>query len=245
MAPTASPSALAPRRRRQADCARPGPRCPPAAFTCVALTDGLDPVAPGRRAPVFGLPRLDGDGSYGIAQLRGRPAVVTFWASWCRPCAEEARQLESAWRRLQGQGVVVLGINVADAETDARAFLRRHGITYPNVADTGSVAGAFALDGLPETFFLDAAGRLVTVNLGFALGVDERYGVLLRDAIYPRVLDRRLEELLATRPRRQVSSGAEPVDDGGEARSLVLNFSAAGVAHRGRPPGVELRGSDG
>ena len=180
------------------------------AYTCVALTDGLKPaMSPGRPAPVFSLPRLDADGSYGASELRGRPAVVTFWASWCPPCAEEARQLQSEWRRLRANGVVVLGINVADTPSDARAFLRRHGITYPNVTDTGSVAGAFGLEGLPETFFIDAGGRLVTVSRGFALGADERHGFLLRDAIYPQVLDRRIQELLAPRLRERARSGRE------------------------------------
>lgn len=70
------------------------------ALTCVSLTDKLPPIgASGGPAPAFVLPRLDADGDYGTPELRGKLAVVTFWASWCRSCREEALLLEDTWRR--------------------------------------------------------------------------------------------------------------------------------------------------
>lgn len=120
-------------------------------------------IAQGDRppAPDFELPRLDRDGTLRLSALRGNAVVLNFWASWCDPCKDEAPLLQAAWERYRDDGVVVLGVDNEDLTSDARAFMRRYGLTFPNVRDgEGSVKRKFGLIGYPETFFLDAAGRL-------------------------------------------------------------------------------------
>jgi cytochrome c biogenesis protein CcmG/thiol:disulfide interchange protein DsbE len=119
-----------------------------------ALAEGKAPAAPG-----FELPLLEGDGTLDLAELRGRPVVLNFWASWCEPCKAEAPRLQAAAERYPE--LVVLGINAQDFEGDARRFVERYGIEYPNVHDgAGGILKDFGTTGFPETWFVDRDGNL-------------------------------------------------------------------------------------
>ena len=121
------------------------------------LADGGRPQAPG-----FTLPRLIGEGTLSLSSYRGKVVLLNFWASWCVPCKEETPLLQRSWRRWQGRGVVFIGVNAKDFRGDARSFTRRYGVTYPNVYDgKGSTLGRYGVTGFPETYFLDARGRVV------------------------------------------------------------------------------------
>lgn len=119
------------------------------------LALGLNPTA-----PEFSLRRFDG-GMLTLSDFRGHAVVLNFWASWCGPCVREAPLLEQVWRTYRTRGLVVIGINVQDRERDARKFLARAGITYPNVHGDVSTYRAYGLTGVPETFFVDREGRIV------------------------------------------------------------------------------------
>jgi cytochrome c biogenesis protein CcmG/thiol:disulfide interchange protein DsbE len=87
---------------------------------------------------------------------------LNFWASWCGPCKDEAPLLESAWNRYKDRGVVVLGVDAQDFDVDAQRFVDRAGITYPVLRDKhGSTLGHYGVTGFPETWFIDAQGRIV------------------------------------------------------------------------------------
>ena len=102
-----------------------------------------------------------------LARLKGKPIVLNFWASWCDPCKHEAPLLEATWRVLQRQGVLLIGIDFQEAQSDAQTFLRTYGITYPNVADrSGSTALNYGIAGLPDTFFLNRQGVIVSKVVG-------------------------------------------------------------------------------
>jgi thiol-disulfide isomerase/thioredoxin len=95
-----------------------------------------------------------------LASGRGRPSLVVFWASWCGPCASEAPDLERFSRTAAGRGRIV-GVDWSDELSAARAFIRRHGWTFPNLRDgEGAVGNAYRLTNLPTTFVLDARGRI-------------------------------------------------------------------------------------
>jgi cytochrome c biogenesis protein CcmG/thiol:disulfide interchange protein DsbE len=121
------------------------------------LESGKRPVAPG-----FTLEQLDGSGPLSLEELRGKALIVNFWASWCEPCKDEAPFLQQTYERYRDQGLVVLGIDVEDFTKDARRFVARYGITYPNVRDVKKeTIGAWGVTGYPETFFVARDGRLV------------------------------------------------------------------------------------
>jgi len=112
-----------------------------------------------REAPSFQLDLFDGT-RLSSESLQGSPAVLNFWASWCIPCEDEAPALESAAQRYRGK-VRFVGIDVQDAEPEARQFLRRYGVTYANGQDrTGSISIDFGMAGVPETYFIQADGRI-------------------------------------------------------------------------------------
>lgn len=122
-------------------------------------TVGNVPVA-SRPAPTFAVSLLDGK-PFDLAANRGKPVLVNFWASWCIPCEDEAVVLEQGSRQYRDR-VTFIGVNVQDTEPNARAFLRRFGVTYPNGMDvSGAIAVDYGMSGVPESYFVDANGQLV------------------------------------------------------------------------------------
>lgn len=125
------------------------------------LTHQSKPPKIGGPAPVFTAKRLDASGTIDLASLRGKPVVLNFFASWCEPCKAESKVLETAAQRYKNR-VVFLGVDYHDVTSDGRHFLQAHGITYPTVQDgSGMVGDRYGLTGVPETYFIDAQGRLV------------------------------------------------------------------------------------
>ena len=122
-----------------------------------ALDDGEQPTA-----PVFDLKRLDGRGRIDLATLRGqKPIVLDFWASWCIPCIQESKRLEAA-RKKYGDRVEFIGVDTKDFSGEARAWLRKHGITYPSVHDgSGEVLSKWGGLPIPKIFFVDRDGKVV------------------------------------------------------------------------------------
>jgi cytochrome c biogenesis protein CcmG/thiol:disulfide interchange protein DsbE len=101
-----------------------------------------------------------------LSSLRGKPAAINFWASWCEPCRREAPELERLNRSLNGSATVV-GVDWSDGLDSARAFIREHHMTYPNLRDQdGAVGQKYGLIGLPETFILDSHGTISEVLQG-------------------------------------------------------------------------------
>lgn len=120
----------------------------------------------GRAAPDFTLPQLDGPPIH-LAALRGQVVVVNFWASWCADCHTEQPALNATWRRFRDSGVVVLGVDFEDDNTDARGYVAREGSDYPIVVDATSTAAlAFGVRGVPETYVVDQRGRIVDRVIG-------------------------------------------------------------------------------
>jgi cytochrome c biogenesis protein CcmG, thiol:disulfide interchange protein DsbE len=125
------------------------------------------PVSVGQTAPVFTLTTFDGD-RIDLGDLHGKVVVINFWASWCKPCEQEAADLEAAWRQYEPGGqVVFLGVDYVDTEPEARAYLSKFDITYPNGPDLGTrISQAYRIRGVPETYVVGPDGKLDFVKIG-------------------------------------------------------------------------------
>lgn len=102
-----------------------------------------------------------------LSELRGQVVVINFWASWCVECYREAALLEQAWQDHRDQGVMFVGVDYLDTDKEALAYLAQYGITYPSGPDIGDeISKAFAITGVPETFFIDKDGNIAHVQIG-------------------------------------------------------------------------------
>jgi cytochrome c biogenesis protein CcmG, thiol:disulfide interchange protein DsbE len=125
------------------------------------LSKGSASLALGEVAPASPLPRLEGSGSGSLADYRGRWVLVNFWASWCIPCREEAPALEAFQRRHGDGAFTVLGIDSRDLSGDGKEFVRRYGLSYPQLRDgDGDTAHDFGTTGVPENYLVDPRGKV-------------------------------------------------------------------------------------
>jgi cytochrome c biogenesis protein CcmG/thiol:disulfide interchange protein DsbE len=101
-----------------------------------------------------------------LGDYSGHVVVLNFWASWCGPCEDEAKTLEHASRRSAGEATFV-GIDTRDSAGGARAFVKRHAISYSVLLDAkGATANDYGVQALPQTFVLDRERRIVRRFIG-------------------------------------------------------------------------------
>jgi thiol-disulfide isomerase/thioredoxin len=127
---------------------------------------GTDVVVPlptkakaGTLAPDFTLPSLAGD-EVTLSDLRGKPVVLAFFASWCNPCEKDMPVLQ----RLQDENpddLHVIGVNYKDFKGDTADFVKRLGVTFPALIEhpnKNPVGNAYDVKAMPDTLFIDANG---------------------------------------------------------------------------------------
>lgn len=133
-------------------------------------------------APDFTLNAFSGE-TITLSQFRGQIVIINFWASWCKPCREEAAYLEATYRKYRDQGVVFIGIDYVDTDREALAYIDEFDITYYNGPDIGTrISDSYQILGIPETFYINRNGELRGMKIG---------------PLSPPELDNKIEELLA------------------------------------------------
>ncbi|MFE9426700.1 TlpA family protein disulfide reductase [Kitasatospora sp. NPDC006697] len=129
---------------------------------------GLDtvPLASRKAAPAIGGKDLEGK-PVTLSDYQGKIVVVNIWGSWCSPCRAEAKGLEQAYEKYQGQGVQFLGINTRDTDpTNAKRFEDVNGIQYPSIYDPDGTQilkfpkGSLNPQSIPTTMVIDRQGRV-------------------------------------------------------------------------------------
>jgi cytochrome c-type biogenesis protein len=132
-----------------------------------AVSTPITPLKAGQRAPAFSARDLSGK-TITLAQLRGRPVLLTFWATWCQPCRQELPLIAQAYRAHKAQGLAVVAVDYGDESADAvRAFWTQMGLEPDPVLDPeGKVADAYSVGlqvtGLPVSVFIARDGTVST-----------------------------------------------------------------------------------
>ena len=128
----------------------------------------------GKTVPDFKLAYYEGYEYNGTAEmklsdLRGKVVLVNIWASWCKPCEQEAPDLEEAWQLYKDGGdVVFVGVDYVDTPEGAFGYLKKFGITFPNAPDLQSGISSILNRqmGVPETYLIDREGILRQIKIG-------------------------------------------------------------------------------
>jgi len=133
------------------------------------------------QAPAFELDRLGGGGRGSLADYRGKVVVLNFWGSWCEPCRKESPLLQRWHDRLsESNSGSVLGVDALDVTGDALDFVREYDLTYPMLKDSDEeVYPDYGVVQFPETFVIDADGRIAAIRRG---PVDDEF---MREEVLP------------------------------------------------------------
>jgi cytochrome c biogenesis protein CcmG/thiol:disulfide interchange protein DsbE len=137
-----------------------------AAFAFVAAP--ASPADHATPAPSFSIRTVDGKWMR-MTDLRGRPVVLDFWATWCAPCKSSMPHLSAIQSRYRDRGLVVLGLSMDDDDAQAvRKFADRLGLTFRVALADDHVIDEFGpVRGLPTTIFIDRHGDIVRRVTGY------------------------------------------------------------------------------
>lgn len=130
-------------------------------------TRDLVPVGEALPAPALGLPDLSGR-VHTLADLGGRPALVYFFAPWCRVCAASADNLERLARWREGQVSVLLVALDYEGISDVAGYAQRHGLDMPILLGDRAAAERWRVPGYPTYYVLDARGRVRHRDFGYS-----------------------------------------------------------------------------
>src|SRR5262245_3167785 len=130
-------------------------------------SDGsTDRIAVGQPVPTIAGTTLDG-GTFDLAAYAGKPVLVNFWGPSCVPCREEFPLIEAKLAEHAADGLVVVGVLTDDPVEPAREFVSRYGGTWPTVVDPDKkIKGAYRVAARPQTYFVDRAGVLQSIQIG-------------------------------------------------------------------------------
>ena len=172
-------------------------RLPPAAAFAlpppdsVGVTTGIveaGRASLGEPAPDFDLETPDG-GRIKLADVEGKPVILNFWATWCRPCAVEMPYLQTAHMQHADKGLVVIGVNVGEQTSVVQPWLEERSLTFPIALDlNGRVADTYRVYSYPTTYLIDRDGRVINVRRGmFAnqFDIDQSVGLILPEVKAP------------------------------------------------------------
>jgi peroxiredoxin len=112
----------------------------------------------GNLAPDFSL--VDPDGKLvALADFRGKPVLINFWATWCPSCQEEMPFLQQVHDTWKSRGLILLAIDSGESPAAVKDFFARKGLSLPVLFDfTGSTSDRYGVSAIPTTFFIDVTG---------------------------------------------------------------------------------------
>jgi cytochrome c biogenesis protein CcmG, thiol:disulfide interchange protein DsbE len=117
----------------------------------------------------------EGASQISLSELSGKVVVINVWASWCKPCEQEASELQRFWESYQARDVVLIGVDYVDTPSGAMTYMKKFKITFPNAPDLQSAISSTLNRnmGVPETYFIDQEGVLKYIQVGPFTSLEE------------------------------------------------------------------------
>jgi thiol-disulfide isomerase/thioredoxin len=143
-------------------------------LVALALPGGAARAAEPVPLPNVTLHPLDGDEPVKLESFRGKPVLLSFWASWCGPCRWELPEFEKLYDELGGRGFVLLTVNVDTNSRAASLFLQRTGLGVPVFRLDTQTLIQLGVDSLPMSVLLDPEGNVVKAYQGYSPDVKDR-----------------------------------------------------------------------
>jgi len=147
-----------------------GPGFSPTAIPAVNLpTIAVPAEAPkvGSTAPDFELVDLSTGQPITLSSLKGKPVWINFWATWCPPCKEEMPIMQKLYDENKDKGLVILGVDVQEPESDVTPYIKEGGYSWTFVIDkTGKITDNYRVGGLPSHYFVDKEGIIQAIVIG-------------------------------------------------------------------------------
>jgi peroxiredoxin len=114
----------------------------------------------GQAAPDFDLPLVSG-GHVKLSDLKGKPVVLNFWASWCGPCRKEMPDLQAVTDKYKAEGLQVYGVNLGESKVAVSGYMADLGVSFPALLDQeDKVQTSYKILPIPATFFIDRTGQI-------------------------------------------------------------------------------------
>ena len=123
---------------------------------------------------------VDGTTRIDLESLRGRPVLLTFWASWCGPCRMELPELQKLATDLEDEGLALVTVNMDRTPAMGMKFLERYGIDVPVYLLGSRELAQLGVASLPTNVLLDRKGRPVQIYEGYSPAVPEEIRRLVK-----------------------------------------------------------------
>lgn len=136
-----------------------------------------DELSQGKTAPNFKLESLDGN-NFELTQALGKgPVLLSFWATWCKPCMEEMNELNKIYEELKGKGFTLLAISTDNEKTIAKVkpLVKSKGYNFTVLLDKNSdVARKYYAQQIPYSVLIDKDGKIVSSHMGYMKGDEKK-----------------------------------------------------------------------
>ena len=145
-------------------------------FTLAVSGAQADPEAMyGQPFPDLSIQTIDG-GTFTLSEsLKTHDLVViNFWATWCGPCCMEFPYLQEAWEKYADRvDVIAMSVERTDTEKVLKSFAKKNGLTFPIGRDEKKLLDKMHGDAIPTTLIVDRDGKVVSVEIGAKMSVEE------------------------------------------------------------------------
>ena len=132
----------------------------------LTTSQSLTPIAGKPNAPAFKLIDMDNE-VHKLADYKGKPVIINFWATWCPPCREELPSIDRAWKKVKDDDIEMLAINVGEDKDTIFAFSDEYSIDFTILLnESGKEIHNWPIKGLPTTFIIDPNGKIIYQAVG-------------------------------------------------------------------------------